>query len=133
LERLIRYPWPGNIRQLQKVLCRAVGMCRGVQIMPEDLDFGDCGSAGTPSATPNSDEAAAREGLRQAIDRVWNSEQERLWPALQERLERELLLYALAQPGISQVQLARKLGVARNTLRARLGQFGLKMPGAEES
>src|SRR4051812_8645900 len=34
LERLRNHPWPGNIRQLQKVLCRAAGNCRGAQIMP---------------------------------------------------------------------------------------------------
>src|SRR5262249_47981243 len=34
LERLREYHWPGNVRQLQKVLCRAAGVCRGMQIMP---------------------------------------------------------------------------------------------------
>ena len=54
-----------------------------------------------------------------------------LLKSVDERLERELLRFALAQPGISQVQLARRLGVARNTLRARIEQFGLKLPEAE--
>jgi DNA-binding NtrC family response regulator len=41
LQRLRNYHWPGNIRQLQKVLCRAAGVCHGSQIMSEDLDFGE--------------------------------------------------------------------------------------------
>jgi DNA-binding NtrC family response regulator len=133
LNRLTGYHWPGNIRQLQKVLCRAVGTCRGAQILPEDLDFGEFGSDDAGAVAPVTTETIAREGLRQAIHWAWTGEEEQLWPMLQEKLERELLTYALAQPGISQVQLARKLGVARNTLRARLEQFGLKMPAAGES
>src|SRR5205823_4563678 len=34
LQRLRAHPWPGNIRELQNVLHRAVGVCRGPQILP---------------------------------------------------------------------------------------------------
>jgi DNA-binding NtrC family response regulator len=128
LARLRSHPWPGNIRQLQKVLCRAAGACRGAQISPEDLDFGEL-DAGPPSVvdTPVNEEAALA-ALRRAIRWAWQSERPDIWPLLQQMLEHELLRHALAQPGISQVQLARRLGVARNTLRLRLKQYGLEEP-----
>lgn len=128
LRRLRDYPWPGNVRQLQKVLCRAAGGCRGAEIMPEDLDFGELDSEGHP-ATSGDDVQA---GLRRLIECAWQHEQGELWPALQQRLEKELLRFALTQPGLSQVQLARRLGMARNTLRARIEQYGLQAPTAEE-
>jgi DNA-binding NtrC family response regulator len=132
VEALHRYSWPGNIRQLHKVLCRAAGLARGSQIMPQDLDFGELDACSSPTPSKPASEASALAGLRQAIAWAWNSEQPDLWPLLQGRLECELLRYALTQPGISQVQLARRLGMARNTLRARLKQYGLEEPGDTE-
>ncbi|MDI6739546.1 MAG: sigma 54-interacting transcriptional regulator [Candidatus Edwardsbacteria bacterium] len=38
-ERLLRYAWPGNIRELEHVVKRAVIMAPGVWIEPEDLDI----------------------------------------------------------------------------------------------
>jgi DNA-binding NtrC family response regulator len=127
LRRLREHAWPGNIRQLEKVLCRAAGAARGPQIMPEDLDFGELGATQTET-TAATDDAAALAGLRRAVAWAWASDKPDLWPLLQQQLECELLRYALAQPGVSQVQLARRLGMARNTLRARLKQYGLEEP-----
>ncbi|MBI2876998.1 MAG: sigma-54-dependent Fis family transcriptional regulator, partial [Candidatus Tectomicrobia bacterium] len=37
MERLVRYPWPGNIRELQNAVERAVSVCEGSTIRPQDL------------------------------------------------------------------------------------------------
>jgi transcriptional regulator with PAS, ATPase and Fis domain len=37
LEILRRYPWPGNIRELENVIERGVIVCQGKVLMPEDL------------------------------------------------------------------------------------------------
>lgn len=126
LEALQNHSWPGNIRQLQKVLCRAAGAARGSEIMPGDLDFGQTDAG--PEAAVCSSEASAISALRQAVVWAWKTEQPDLWPLLQQHLECELLRYALEQPDIGQVQLAKRLGMARNTLRARLKQYGLQEP-----
>jgi DNA-binding NtrC family response regulator len=131
LERLREHSWPGNIRQLQKVLCRAAGVCRGSQIMPEDLDFGELEGGPSLPSKPACTEEAALAGLRCLVEWAWNSSQSDLWPLLQQQLEQELLRFALSQPGISQVQLARRLGMARNTLRTRIEQYGLQPPSLD--
>jgi DNA-binding NtrC family response regulator len=128
LQALRDYSWPGNIRQLQKVLCRAAGAARGPQIMPEELDFGEL-ETGPTSAMVS--EHSALLGLRNAIAWAWQNDPGDLWPLLQERLECELLRFALTQPCPSQVQLAKRLGIARNTLRARLKQYGLEEPSED--
>jgi DNA-binding NtrC family response regulator len=120
LERLQACHWPGNVRQLQKVLCRAAGSCRGRQILPEDIDFGEVPAEPHPTSS-----------FRDVVAAAWNEHPTDLWPALQERLQRDLLEHALAQPGISQVKLARRLGVSRNLLRKWLEQFGLVEPPDE--
>jgi DNA-binding NtrC family response regulator len=129
LERLRNHPWPGNVRQLQKVLCRAAGVCRGSQLMPLDLDFGEP-EAGPPPAA-RGDEADALAGLRRLVEWGWQSGQGDLSLRLQELLEKELYRFAVAQPGISQVKLAARLGVARNTLRDRIKKYGLEAPPLE--
>jgi DNA-binding NtrC family response regulator len=128
LARLRGFSWPGNIRQLQKVLCRAAGVARGRQIMPEDIDFGELKAGPCSAPAEPADRDIALAGLRRAIAWAWQTEQPDLWPLLQQELERELLRFATDQPGLSQVQMARRLGIARNTLRARLKQYGLEEP-----
>jgi DNA-binding NtrC family response regulator len=124
LEKLQGHDWPGNVRQLQKVLCRAAGVCRGREILPEDIDFGDL----RPSRPEAADPLA---GLRSLIAAEWRSGRARLSDHLRDLLNRELLTFAQAQ-GLSEVKLAQRLGISRGNLRKLLEQFGLKGPTEEE-
>jgi DNA-binding NtrC family response regulator len=126
LQRLLDYDWRGNVRQLQKVLCRAAGGCRGMQILPEDIDFGEL--AGPQSqAEPAGDPLA---GLRSLIESAWRAGTPNLWDHLHDLLDRELLAFAQTQ-GVSEVELANRLGKSRNYVRDRLRQFGFKKPNEE--
>jgi DNA-binding NtrC family response regulator len=51
LERLVRYDWPGNIRELESVIERAVLFCPGNMLMPGCLpeDFQNASNNGAPS------------------------------------------------------------------------------------
>ncbi len=46
MERLISYRWPGNIRELKNVIERAVVLCRGDYIEPDDLLLSKLSTAG---------------------------------------------------------------------------------------
>jgi two-component system nitrogen regulation response regulator GlnG len=124
LERLKSHDWPGNVRQLQKVLCRAAGVCRGREILPEDIDFGEL----RPSQPQEADPLA---GLQSLIASEWRSGRPRLSDHLHDLLDRELLAFAQAE-GLSEVKLAERLGISRGNLRKRLEQFGLKGPTEEK-
>jgi transcriptional regulator with GAF, ATPase, and Fis domain/pSer/pThr/pTyr-binding forkhead associated (FHA) protein len=43
IERMLRYPWPGNIRQLRNVVDSAVVMADDPEILPSDLGLHDAG------------------------------------------------------------------------------------------
>ncbi|MDH3347105.1 MAG: sigma-54 dependent transcriptional regulator [Desulfobulbaceae bacterium] len=47
IEPLLRYPWPGNIRELENVIQRAVLHCKSNMITPDDLQFGLAGISTT--------------------------------------------------------------------------------------
>jgi two-component system nitrogen regulation response regulator GlnG len=124
LEKLQGHDWPGNVRQLQKVLCRAAGVCRDREILPEDIDFGDLQPARPEAADPLA-------GLRSLIAAEWQSGRPRLSSHLHDLLDRELLTFAQAE-GLSEVKLAERLGISRGNLRKLLEQFGLKGPTEEK-
>jgi two-component system, NtrC family, response regulator AtoC len=48
LKLLMRYQWPGNIRELENAIERAMLLAEGSQIAVDDLRLGDFGTSGTP-------------------------------------------------------------------------------------
>ena len=126
------YRWPGNIRELENVLERAVVVAEGPTIMVGDLSPELSGgstngdgmrgtsdlSVGARRRTRNDQSLATAtsplpaEGLR--------AEREEF-----DRREREQLVRALAAAAGNKAEAARALGVARSTLISRLKRLGL--------
>lgn len=108
-------PWPGNIRQLENVIERAVIIAEGEWITPEALP---------PEILKEEKEEAIAEG--EALDappivqRSIQTEREE-----RNRKEREELVRALAATNGNKAEAARALGLARSTLVSRLKKHGL--------
>ncbi|HSS01375.1 MAG TPA: sigma 54-interacting transcriptional regulator [Kofleriaceae bacterium] len=111
LALLVRHPWPGNIRELKNAVERAVVLCTGdvleVAHLPEALRDASLSDplGPRPPIGPTDDEAALRSRLAD--------------------LDRRRIAEALAQAGGNQSRAARALGIARNTLIARMKAYGL--------
>jgi DNA-binding NtrC family response regulator len=103
---LERYTWPGNIRELENVIERAVILCRGTIVTPQEL----------PSL---------REHLRAP---VLSGDAFRLPPGgiVLSDLEKELIRQALEQTHQNKSHAAKKLGLSRTQLRTRMRQYGLE-------
>jgi DNA-binding NtrC family response regulator len=72
MEVLLRYPWPGNARELENVIERALILCDGEAILPVDLPMGvrlpsHAGSDGAPGSRPTLAEAERRY-IRQVVE-----------------------------------------------------------------
>jgi len=98
LEMLSGYSWPGNIRELQNVIERAVILCKGA-ITASDLPD----AVRQPVVTGDS----TREGS-----------------SLRDR-ERAGILEALASCNNNRRLAAEKLGISKRTLQYRLKEYGL--------
>lgn len=107
LERLSRYHWPGNVRQLENVLFQAVSLCEGGQVRAEHIRLPDYGAP-----QPLGD--FSLEGGLEAIVG---------------RFERAVLERLFADHPSSR-QLGKRLGVSHTTIANKLRQYGL---GREEA
>mgnify|MGYP000128379121 FL=1 len=107
LKALKAYAFPGNVRELENVLERALALCSGDAIGVDDLllDPSDIGEAShaepeTPGGAP----------LQDYLDRV----------------ERHVIEEALEKTGGNRTAAARALGVTFRSLRYRLERLGIK-------
>ena len=123
-KKLGDYQWPGNVRELQHVVRRAALVCRGTQISPSDLEL-KSPSTGTPMPI-SAAEVDVATSIAQAVKAALTSGQANLHDALHEMLDGELLRMAFAECGGNQVQTARRLGLSRNGLRAKMRALGLE-------
>lgn len=103
MDLLTRYDWPGNIRELENCLERAVILARGEVIAPADLP-------------PHIQALSGREES-QAID----------FPSgiSLEEVERALILKTLEETGGNRSRAAEILGINRRTLLNKLKEYGM--------
>ncbi len=120
LKLLVDFHWPGNIRELENIIERAVVMAAGERIDSGDihLDLAESESTG--------------EGSGQQSDVPGSGAQAWIPAGLTlEQFEDELIKEALRRAGGNKSQAARLLGITRNALRYRLSKLG--MPDEPES
>jgi DNA-binding NtrC family response regulator len=109
---LVRYPWPGNIRELRNA-CENLAVLRsGKTVVPADLDP-RFSAPSVVSAAPAVGGAAAAGNL----DRTLN--------------EKQLLKQALAAAGGNRTRAAELMGISRRTLHRKLLQWPELDPGPE--
>ena len=104
---IMNYSWPGNVRQLESAIERAILLCEGDQIDVEDLPV-EIRQEGEPSAA--FDFKLPPEGISF------------------EEVEKSLITQAMEQTNWNITRAAKLLGLSFRTLQYRLEKFGLKKP-----
>jgi len=112
MEVLLDYSWPGNVRQLQSAIERAILLCEGDTVMPRDL----------PQEVL-SRKTLARTGERAAHADGFDIPSEGM---NFENFERDLILQAMEKNDWVIAKAAKMLGMSYRTLQYRLDKFGLK-------
>jgi two-component system NtrC family response regulator len=97
MRALSRNPWPGNVRQLENCIRRAVIMAEGKRLTVRDLEL--------PAATPGSRSATLKEA--------------------REQLEKEMIQNALRKHAGRIAPAAIELGVGRPTLYDLMDKLGI--------
>lgn len=138
LALLKRYNWPGNVRQLENALYRAVVLCEGDRLdvadfpqvaaqlsgreeavrlveaqpmpaAPVHIDLAEVRRREAPPPPAEPDRFVDEEGGVRALDVV----------------ERDLIAFALKHYGGHMSRVARALGIGRSTLYRKLREYGL--------
>lgn len=123
-EYLLTHDWPGNIRELENAIQRALILSRGNVITVEQLRIGAPAAEPKPASPIPETTQAAGVDMERALDLLWDrilQQQENRPIKLFQWLEVELVRRAMIHTGGNQVKAAKLLGISRNTLRQRLG------------
>ena len=110
---LQQYHWPGNIRELQNVLERMVGLCSGDRIGVDNLPPEILAPTAPP--TPVPDKLVAVTTLREKRKDV-----------LAER-ERQEIINLLSQYGGNISRVARAMEISRNTVYRKIKQYNINL------
>jgi two-component system response regulator PilR (NtrC family) len=112
LEELMRYDFPGNVRELENILERAIALSAAPELGPPDLAL--------HRIAPEEErgEAEAQASPSREIDAPL--------PAYLDRLEREAILQALGKTGFNRTAAARLLGITFRQLRYRMQRLSIK-------
>ena len=120
LEILESYDWPGNIRELQNVIERAVVLSEGPSIRARDLSIQKISRLPQPQP-PRQPTREAGQGVPVRINQLAL----RRKTILNDDGERTMLLEALSRCSGNKAEAARALGMPRSTFFSKLKKHGI--------
>ena len=105
-EALQRYPFAGNVRELENILERALTLCNGTEISAQDLQL--------QADAPDMDNEDTVMGGKESLDDYL------------ERVERATIEKALTQTRQNKTAAAKLLGISFRALRYKLEKLGIE-------
>lgn len=150
MDLLVADAWPGNIRELEHAIFRAVMLCEGSQITNRELPLitGRSPHAGAPgTSTTEAQSAGLHAGV--AVQEQVGSERVALAPPLADSggtaryglarlldergemrpfqvLEEEVIRFAIDHYSGRMSEVARRLGIGRSTLYRKIKDYGIE-------
>ena len=128
IEALCNYSFPGNVRELENMLERALALSDGANITADDLQFSGTGApasppgagrkkAAIPGATPAHSEGSGDIDLEAAYGDL---------EGYLESIEKQIISKALEETRWNRTATAKLLGISFRSLRYRLKKLGLE-------
>ena len=116
MKALQQYDYPGNVRELENILERALALCGGNTITEEDLQL-------TPSEVVES--AAERSGGGEVAAPAGSNGK---WPLQDylDRVEKDAILEALEKTRYNRTAAAKLLGITFRSIRYRMERLGIE-------
>jgi len=120
LDEMKKYKWPGNIRELENAIKRAVLLCK-TNIIQKELVMEELGQKEKHIAT----DMDLFDNFKDAVIDSHFHVGEKIHKTIMTQTEIRLICKVLADTKGNQVQAARILGISRMTLRNKIKKYGI--------
>jgi DNA-binding NtrC family response regulator len=128
------FDWPGNVRQLENAIFRAVVLCEGQELTPEDFphisgvshDIVEKAQEAPLVLTPQDQPAQHNDAEQETPIQIMTGEGH--VRALEE-IERDLIEFAIGTYAGHMSEIARRLGIGRSTLYRKVREHDLEVRG----
>jgi two-component system response regulator PilR (NtrC family) len=110
LQALQDYSFPGNVRELENIIERALALCSGGVIEVQDLLLVPVEQSQSDNAFPDRTSLSSKYPLTKYLDEV----------------EKQALLEALKETGFNRTAAAKLLGLTFRTMRYRMERLAIK-------
>lgn len=125
LDKLMEHDWPGNIRELENTVRKAIVFAKRPFLTSYDIDINSL-----PPITATKDPTSFTDPLRSSVRNLLGSRGRngQIYSQILKEAERVLLEEALNASGWNRSKAARLLGINRLTLRRKLEEYNLSLP-----
>ncbi|HEX9984695.1 MAG TPA: sigma 54-interacting transcriptional regulator [Thermoanaerobaculia bacterium] len=119
LDIFMQFNWPGNVRELEATLHRAIVMSNGDTMTRSEFFslLGDAGANVVPA------DAAVSHAFHPVLGKLEVTSD--VYEDVMSSIDKQLILRALENSGGRIREAARRLGLARNTLKAKIIKYGI--------
>jgi transcriptional regulator with GAF, ATPase, and Fis domain len=121
LDLFTQYNWPGNVRELEATLHRAIVMSNGETITR--ADFYSLVGSGLPAITAAGPAPMPTTLLSASIAKIEITSE--VYDEVLSTIDRQLIERALETSGGRIREAARRLGLARNTLKSKMQKYSI--------
>ena len=125
LDMLMEYDWPGNIRELENTIRKAIAFTKTQYLSSYELNLED-----SISFIQERSDISFIEPLRNTVRAMFNAKSDNgyIYSQIHRDVERILLEEALTSSGWNRSKAARLLGINRLTLRRKLEEYNITFP-----
>ena len=125
MAQLTAYPFPGNVRELENILERALALSDGSEIDPDDLRLPMPRDVETALPAENTPDPYSGALARPAFVTGQQPAVPTDLPDYIERMERDVIMKALEECRYNKTRAAAKLGITFRALRYKLKKLGI--------
>jgi nitrogen regulation protein NR(I) len=124
MKTILSYGWPGNVRQLENVLNRAMVLCQGEWVLEDQLVLEKSWDKG------GNEDLLGKKPVEDLLDILFEELSKGTAPSgepdMISIIEKGMILRALQQMKGNQVHAAQLLGMNRSTLRGKMEKYHIK-------
>lgn len=118
-EFLLKYEWPGNIRELETLVKRAAILSNSQAVHKKDLCSDNVGAY--------SIQEFLEEKLTRYLNEMTKLENCNLYTTVMSEVEKSLINIIMHETGGNQLKAAKTLGINRNTLRSKIKEYKIRI------